>query len=120
MKTLKPYLLHACQPEALRLQKMLALSLMDWHGGQLSALYAVGSCMLADADHCREYDPENHRGHADSETETGAVRRACFELRGLRKNANFPECVTKKEEAECNALADKLTGLYLCPETVPA
>src|ERR1044071_5896337 len=25
----------------------LALSLLDWHGGQSSALYSVGSCMLA-------------------------------------------------------------------------
>ncbi len=48
-----------------------------------------------------------------TETETGAVRRACFELRGLRKNANYRECVTKRMESECNALADKLTGLYL-------
>lgn len=111
MKT-KPYL-HANPAESIRLQKALALSLLDWHGGQGSALYAVGSCMLADADYATEYDPANHRGHVDSETETGAVRRAGFELRGLRKNANYPEAVTAKEEAECNALADKLTGLYL-------
>jgi len=111
MKT-KPYI-HANIAESIRLQKALALSLLDWHGGQSSALYAVGSCMLADANNATEYDPANHRGHADSEEETGAVRRAVFELRGLRKNANYPEAVTAKGEAECNALADKLTGLYL-------
>ena len=98
---------------AIQAQKVLALSLLDWHGGQTSALYAVGSCMLSDSNNAREYDPANHRGHTGSETETGAVRRACFELRGLRKNANYPEAVTAKDEAECNALADKLTGLYL-------
>jgi len=105
-----------------RQQEKLALTLLEWHGGGSSALYAVGSCMLSDANNAREYDPANHRGHADSETETGAVRRACFELRGLRKNANYPEAVTAEMEAECNALADKLTGLYLndSPATKPA
>ena len=98
---------------AVRLQKKIALSLLDWHGGQASAVYAVGSCMLSDFHHEKAYDPANHRGHADSETETGAVRRACFELRGLRKYAKHPEAVTAKDEAECNALADELTGLYL-------
>jgi hypothetical protein len=94
-------------------QKRLALSLLDWHGGQSSALYAVGSCMLSDSDCATLYRPANHRGHADSETKTGAVRRAVYELRGLKKNANFPEAVTPREEAECNALADTLTGLFL-------
>ncbi len=96
-----------------RRQEKLALTLLEWHGGGSSALYAVGSCMLADANNATEYDPSNHRGHADSDEETGAVRRAVFELRGLRKNANYPETVTAKMEGECNALADKLTGLYL-------
>ncbi len=111
MKT-KPYL-HANSAESIRLQKGLALSLLDWHGGQSSAVYAVGSCMLSDSNGGKTYDPANHHGHADSETETGAVRRACFELRGLRRDANYPEAVTKRMESTCNRLADKLTGLYL-------
>jgi hypothetical protein len=107
------YPIHETPAVTIPAQKGLALSLLDWHGGQSSAVYAVGSCMLSDSNGGKTYDPANHRGHADGETETGAVRRACLELRGLRKNANFPEAVTKKGEAECNALADKLTGLYL-------
>jgi hypothetical protein len=105
--------LHANPAESIRLQKMLALSLLDWHGGQSSALYAVGSCMLADANYSREYDPAAHCGHTDDGEYRGAVRRAITELRDLRKNANFPEAVTAKDESECNALADKLTGLFL-------
>ena len=89
-------------------QKKLALDLLDYHGGQSSALYAVGSCMLSDSRKGIKYRPEMHRGHADTEEETGAVTRAIYELRGLRKNANFPECVTAEMEQECNALADTL------------
>ena len=31
------------------MSRALALQLMDWHGGQWSALYSVGSCMFAGA-----------------------------------------------------------------------
>ena len=96
-----------------RQQSKLAASLLDWHGGQSSAVYAVGSCMLSDFHHEKAYDPANHRGHADSETETGAVRRACFELRGLRKYARHPQAVTQRMETSCNRLADKLAEIYL-------
>lgn len=105
--------IHANLAESIRLQKALALSLLDWHGGQLSALYAVGSCMLADSNYATEYDPANHRGHADTETEHGAVWRAVRELRNLRANANYPEAVTAKDERECNSLAAQLESLYL-------
>jgi len=109
--TLAP--LSANLSESIRLQKSLALSLLDWHGGQSSALYAVGSCMLSDAEYATEYRPERHRGHADTETESGALSRAILELRNLRKNANHPECVTAKDEAECRDLADKLAAHFL-------
>ena len=33
-------------PECIPHEK-LALSLLDWHGGQHTALYSVGSCLLA-------------------------------------------------------------------------
>jgi hypothetical protein len=87
-------------------QKKLALALLQWHGGQSSPLYAVGSCMLSDSDKGRAY----HRGHTDTEDEQGAVRRAQYELTGLKKYANYPEAVTPKDERECNALAAKLNA----------
>lgn len=98
-------------------QIKFALKLLEWHGGQYSAVYAVGSCMLSDAQRGVAYTPANHRGHAGTAEETGALRRACFELRALKRDANFPECVTPAMERECNALADKLTALF--PEPVP-
>lgn len=39
-------------------QRELALALLDWHGGQSSALYAVGSCMLAACDRDEVYRPD--------------------------------------------------------------
>lgn len=36
-------------------QKQLALALLDYHGGQNSALYAIGSCMLSDSENGRKY-----------------------------------------------------------------
>jgi hypothetical protein len=89
-------------------QKRLALSLLDWHGGQSSGLYAVGSCMLSDSNSGRQYDPANHRGHADDDKSTGAVTRAIFELRRLKQDANFPEAVTSEMERAANALANRL------------
>jgi hypothetical protein len=96
-------------------QLKLANKLLQWHGGQSSALYAVGSCMLSDSYKGRPYDPAAHRGHADTQDEHGAVWRAIRELRNLRKDANFPEAVTPQGETECNALAAKLEKLYLKP-----
>lgn len=74
----------------IRSQKKLALSLLDWHGGQSSAVYAIGSCMLSDSDNGVHYRTVNHHGHVT------ALTRAISELRNLKK------------ELECNALASKL------------
>lgn len=90
----------------IKTQKKLALSLLDWHGGQSSGLYAVGSCMLSDANDGREYVPALHRGH--SEQPPHALRMAISELRDLKKDAKFPEFVSREDETECNTLADKL------------
>lgn len=97
----------------LRTQHKLALALLDWHSGQSSPLYAVGSCMLSDSMKGRTYNPANHGGHAEDEEKdtAGALRMAIFELRGLKKNANFPETVTPAMEKECNTLADRLEKL---------
>lgn len=88
-------------------QKKLALALLDWHGGQGSGLYAVGSCMLSDSYKGRTYDPANHHGHPE------ALRRAVSELRDWRKDAKHPECVTATMERETAALADKLEKFFL-------
>jgi hypothetical protein len=56
-------------------QKDLALKLLDYHGGQSSALYAIGSCMLSDAERGKVYTPSNHHGHAN------AIQGAIDELR---------------------------------------
>lgn len=94
-------------------QKRLAMSLLDWHGGQSSAVYAVGSCMLSDSQRGIVYDPANHTAHTDDGEYRGAVRRAITELQNLRRDANFPEAVTPEAESECNALADKLMTHFL-------
>lgn len=88
-------------------QKKLSLALLEFHGGMSSGLYAVGSCMLSDSDKGREYSPDNHNGH------DAAIRRAVSELRDMKKDANFPECVTPKLEREANALASKLEKHFL-------
>ena len=62
-------------------QKNFALKLLDYHGGQFSALYAVGSCMLSDSEKGEKYNPANHRGHACNDEFCGAVKNAIFELR---------------------------------------
>jgi hypothetical protein len=98
------------KPLTITQQKTLALHLLEWHGGQSSALYAVGSCMLSDADKGKCYAPANHRGHAeDQEKDTcGALQSAITELRQMKARANFPEAVTPDMEKECTTLAKKL------------
>lgn len=86
-------------------QKSLAIHLLEWHGGQGSGLYAVGSCMLSDVERGFDYDPKDNKGHAG---ESGAVARALRELRNLKQDAAFPASVTPRDEAECNRLADEL------------
>lgn len=84
-------------------QQRLALHLLEWHGGMSSGLYAVGSCMLSDSFSGRRYNPLNHKGHAEF-----ALDAAIAELRNLRRDAKYPECVHPPQERECNDLADKL------------
>lgn len=88
----------------IKAQKKLALALLDFHGGQGSALYAVGSCMLSDAERGRGYIPSNHQGHVE------AIRRASSELRNMKRDAKHPECVSAKDERAAGMLADKLDG----------
>lgn len=92
-------------------QKNFALKLLDYHGGQFSALYAVGSCMLSDSEKGKKYNPANHRGHACNDEFCGAVKNAIFELRGLKKYANFPECVKPSDEKQAAKLALRLEKL---------
>jgi hypothetical protein len=80
-------------------QKQLALHLLDWHGGQGSSLYAVGSCMLSAADKGEKYNPENYGGHLN------ALPLAIRELKGMKAGANFPDCVNQDE---CDKLAERL------------
>lgn len=84
-------------------QKRLALKLLEWHSGMSSGVYAVGSCMLSDSENGIAYQALNHGGHC------AAIHKAIGELRNLKARANYPECVTAKDERECNALADKLS-----------
>ena len=92
-------------------QKQFALSLLEFHGGQNSGLYAVGSCMLSDGERGVKYNPANHRGHAENAETCGALKNAIFELRGLKKYANFPECVKLSDEKRAEKLANRLEKL---------
>ena len=80
-------------------QKSLALSLLEWHGGQGSSLYAVGSCMLSTAERGEKYNPVNIRGHLD------ALPLAIRELKGMKAGARYPENVNQDE---CDKLAKRL------------
>lgn len=88
-------------------QKQFALSLLEFHGGGNSSLYAVGSCMLSAAERGDVYNFHNYGGHDK------ALPQAIQELRNLKKNANFPECVTPKLERDANKLANRLENVYL-------
>ena len=75
--------------------KQLAEDLLQWHGGMGSGLYAVGSFL-----------------YGGREPEEKQIRRAIDELRNLRRDANFPECVTDDDMSECAALAERLEKLF--------
>lgn len=89
-------------------QSKLALELLGYHGSQSSALYAVGSCMLSDANKGISYHPSNHRGHADTDEEQGCASMAVRELRKLKSGANYPDAVTPAMEKRANRIADEL------------
>jgi hypothetical protein len=86
------------------IMKRLALQLLEWHGGQSSGLYSVGSTMLACCNSNAEFT-------ANSEAMQTSIRRAISELRNLKRDANYPECVTARDEKACNRLADRLETL---------
>lgn len=90
----------------LRQQTKLAEKLMQWHGGMHSGVYAVASVMWSYCERGDEYNPERERGHLEI-----ALPKAIQELRNLKKDANFPEAVTAKDEQECNNLAAKLESI---------
>lgn len=56
-------------------------------------------------------NPSNHRGHVENAETCGAVKRAIFELRGLKKHANYPECVKLSDEKRAEKLANRLEKL---------
>lgn len=95
----------ATRPMEIINQQALAEALLRWHGGQESALYAVGSCMLSDCLHKRPYNPRNHRGHVQ------AVTDAIDELRHIRSRATYLEAVTDDDVMEAELLADRLADL---------
>lgn len=86
----------------IRTDKRLALQLLEWHGGQWSGVYAVGSTMLAAA----------HRHLETCEIEPRYAAKAIRELRRLKADANFPECVSAQDERECNDLAERLEVMF--------
>lgn len=73
-------------------RKQLALKLLDWHGGQWSGLYAVGSSW--------------YTGH---EVPMEEVQRADMELEKLiNKEVNYPETMTDQDIAELMELRKQL------------
>lgn len=82
--------------------RQLAIDLLEWNGGMGSGLYSVGSFLYG--------------GH---EPEEKQIRRAIDELRDLRRDAKFPECVTDDDVSECAALALRLEELFLKNESEP-
>jgi hypothetical protein len=79
--------------------KTLSLQLLDWHGGMSSGLYSVGSTMLSAANRKEDFDRKSMQDQ---------IKRAIYELRNLKRDANFPDCVTSKDERELAKLANKL------------
>lgn len=77
---------------ALSKRQRLALRILDWHGGQDTGLYALGSSWFA-----------NH------EVPLCVVNRACSELsRIAAKQVPFPETVTEKTITEVETLMTKI------------
>lgn len=73
-------------------KKQLALKLLDWHGGQSSYLYSVGSSWYAG----NEVPRENIEG-------------AILELKDIaNKKVNYPETVTPQDIQEVNELQNLL------------
>jgi hypothetical protein len=97
----------------IKAQKKLALALLEWHGGMSSGLYAVGSCMLSDSEKGVAYSVDRHHGHV------AAIHRAVSELRGLKAQANFPDCVKASDERACNRLAGQLEEFIPAPVALP-
>lgn len=83
------------------IMKRLALQLLAWHGGQSSGLYSLGSTMLACATSNAEFNP-------NSEAMQSSIRRSISELRNLKRDAKYPECVDSQAERQCNRLADRI------------
>jgi hypothetical protein len=74
-------------------KKELALKLLEWHGGQWSGLYSVGSMWLAG----REL------------TDNEPIQRAIRELEDIaQKKVNYPETITDENIAEVRNLQNLL------------
>jgi hypothetical protein len=109
MKNAQPT--HA-QKMTLSSQHIFALALLNFHGGQSSGLYAVGSCMLSDCGKHIMYAPELHHGHCDNDDEQGALSRAIWELKGFGKGCAFPASVDAADKRKAYSLARKLEGAF--------
>lgn len=73
-------------------RKELALKLMDWHGGQFSPLYSVGSSWLAGKD-----VPNN------------IIEEAIKELEDIaQKKVNYPQNITDENIMEIKQLQQEL------------
>ena len=95
--------------DALRRQTKLADALLQWHGGQDSALYAVGSTMLHCSEQARKiYRVWEHAGHETARVPSKALE----ELRELRQRANYPEALTDDDVVEAKLLADSLEKFF--------
>ena len=79
-------------------QKQLALKLLQWHDGQNSALYAVGSCMLSDAEKKKSYFTLDHN-HEE------IIHHACLELYQVGKS---PKSFSEEDVKETRLLAIEL------------
>lgn len=73
-------------------RKQLALKLLDWHGGQWSPLYSVGSSWLAGRD-----------------VPSDVIQEAIQELEDIaQKKVNYPETVTEQNISEVRMLQEEL------------
>jgi hypothetical protein len=83
-------------------RQRLALHLLDWHGGQDSGLYALGSSWL-----------NNHP------VESSVIRQACEELTKIsEKQVKFPETISKSDIREVLLLKVKVLRMTTQGESV--
>lgn len=75
--------------------------MLSYHGGQWSAVYAVGSCMLADANYATPYSPERHKGHQELLPDA---------IRELKQDSESKIHFNAKERTEIKRLVAQLSA----------